>query len=179
MRADWKAVLPSFFRCGYPPDLLALLQANPVTSTPVFQVYGHLICLLFSCIVLPALLHLPPNTVPPFQPLMGSDSVGIASHRRFPQLRRVAQPSRGVFRWHKKGIGWITPVQAGRSCVCLTNWIYIWRTGRSIIFAAFLRRKCRWGRCWTRSLWKNSIGRCESRQIAQWNLRRCDGIMEP
>ncbi len=160
----------------------------------------HRISLLFSRIVLPALPRLPLNTVPPFQPLMGSDSAGIASHRWFPQLRRVAQPPKvfvltpvflrenvrckvkGVFRWHKKRIGWTVviqqPVQAGRSCVCLTNWTYIWRTGRSTMSAAFLRRKCRWARCWTHSLWKKSTGRHESRQIAQWNLRRCDGIIK-
>ena len=25
------------FRCGYPPDMLAVLQANPVTPTPFFS----------------------------------------------------------------------------------------------------------------------------------------------
>lgn len=59
----------SFFRCGYPPNLLAILSYHTL-----------------------ALLRLPLNTVSLFQPLMESDSAGIAFHQWFPQLRRVAQP---------------------------------------------------------------------------------------
>lgn len=169
-------------------------------NTHFFGVGTHRICLLFSHIILSlccASLWIPFPYFNHWWKVIPQELLSISGFRNSAELRSPQKflfsplffsekmsvvKWRGVLWWHKKGIGWIMviwqPVQAGRNCVCLTNWTYIWRTGRSTMFIAFLRRKSGWARCWMRSLWKNSIGRHESRQIAQWNLWRCGGIIE-
>ena len=41
--------------------------------------------------------------------------------------------------------------------------------GLCIVYAASLSQSSRWGTCWMPSPSKKSIGRTESRHIAQWN----------